>query len=311
MSEAILLVGHGSREAAGNLEIEDFAQRWRARQPDWPIHVCFIEFADVLPDEGLARAAQSARRVIVVPLILNAAGHVKMEIPQHIAQARARYPDTEFIYTPHLSACDPILTVLKRRLRTAMHGLDMPDPTTTGVIVLGRGSSDRMANGDVAKMARWLQEESDHELVDIAFTGITYPRLERVVQRQVRLGMTQIIILPYYLFTGTLIERITRQVVHLQGQYPSIRFARGDYFGFEDEIFEIAERRVLEARRGGHAGVMPCDGCKYREFAAAHGLGHAHASRDDDAHGHAHHEHEHHHRHERGHDHAQSIGQAS
>lgn len=311
MNEAILLIGHGSREAAGNLEIEDFAQRWRARQPDWRIHVCFIEFASVLPDEGLARAAQCARRVIVVPLILNAAGHVKMEIPQHIAQARARYPDTEFIYTPHLSACDPILAVLKRRLRTAMHGLDMPDPTTTGVVVLGRGSSDRMANGDVAKMARWLQEESDHEMVDIAFTGITYPRLERVVQRHVRLGMTQIVILPYYLFTGTLIERIARQVVHLQRQYPHIRFARGGYFGFEDEIFEVAEQRVHAARRGDHAGVMPCDGCKYRESAAAHGAGHAHSSRHADQCGHVHHEHEHEHGHERDRDRGQAAGCSS
>jgi sirohydrochlorin cobaltochelatase len=47
-------------------------------------------------------------------------------------------------------------------------------------------------------MARWLWEETQHELVDIAFTGITFPRLESAVQRQVKLGMTQICILPYY-----------------------------------------------------------------------------------------------------------------
>ena len=50
----------------------------------------------------------------------------------------------------------------------------MPDLVTTSVILLGRGSSDRMANGDVARMARWLFEVSEHELVDIAFTGITH-----------------------------------------------------------------------------------------------------------------------------------------
>jgi sirohydrochlorin ferrochelatase len=46
---------------------------------------------------------------------------------------------------------------LKRQLRRAMAALDMPDPTTTGVVLLGRGSSDRGANGDMAKMARWLR----------------------------------------------------------------------------------------------------------------------------------------------------------
>jgi len=274
MNETILLIGHGSREAAGNHEVEQFAERWRARHPQWRIHVCFIEFAEVLVDQGLTEAARNARRVIVVPLILNAAGHAKMEIPRSIEAARRRHPQTEFIYTPHLGANDAVLAVLQRRLGTAMHELDMPDPKTTGVILLGRGSSDRMANGEVAKMARWLAEVSEHDLVDIAFTGITHPRLERVVQRQVRLGMTQIVVLPYYLFTGTLMQRIKRQVRHLSQQYPQIRFARGAYFGFEEEIFTLVDQRVAEA--GQRHGQMPCDGCKYRETAAAHGHAHTH-----------------------------------
>ena len=285
MNETILLVGHGSREPAGNTEIEEFARRWCVRQPEWDIRVCFIEFAEPLVEKGLERAAGNAGRVIVVPLILNAAGHVKMEIPGHIEAARARHPRTEFIYAPHLGACDPILAILKRRLNQAMRALDVPDPRTTGVILLGRGSSDRVANGEVAKMARWLQEEGEHELVDIAFTGITHPRLERVVQRQARLGMTQIAVLPYYLFTGTLIERIQRQVGHLETQYPRIRFARGDYYGFEEEIFQLLESRVREARAGLNGAPMPCDGCKYRALIAEQSHGHRH---DDANHRHAH-----------------------
>lgn len=272
MNDVILLIGHGSREPAGNHEIEMFAQIWRQQQPDWTIEVCFIEFAEVLIADGLARAARRARRVVAVPLILNAAGHVKMEIPEHIEAARHNHPETEFVYAPHLDACDPILAILKRQLRTAMHELDMPDPRTTGVILLGRGASDRMANGEVAKMARWLQESSDHELVDTAFTGITHPRLERVVQRHAQLGMMQLIILPYYLFTGTLMQRIERQVAHLQRQYPHLRIACGAHFGFEAEIFDLLTLRVAEA--GCETTRMPCDGCKYREFAHTHGHGH-------------------------------------
>jgi len=287
MTDVILLVGHGSRDAHGNIEIERFAQQWRARQPQWQIQVCFIEFADVLLDEGLRRAAQTASRVIVVPLILNAAGHVKMEIPQHLAAARQAWPDVEFIYTPHLGASDPILAILKRRLHTAMDQLDMPDPSTTGVILLGRGASDKMANGEVAKMARWLQEEGRHELVEIAFTGITYPRLERVVQRQALMGMTQIVILPYYLFTGTLIERIRRQVDHLRNQYPRVRFALGQYFGFEREIFELLEHHVAAVLQGLPDAPMPCDGCKYRVIAQEQGHGHSHQHTHAHEHDHA------------------------
>ena len=273
--ETILLIGHGSREAEGNDEIHRFVAQWRARQPGWNIEVCFIEFAAPSLHDGLQQAGRNARRVLVLPLILNAAGHVKMEIPEAIEHAREHCPGTEFLYGPHLTACDPILDVLRRNLRKCMSELDMPDPTTTGVVLLGRGSSDRQANGDVAKMARWLMEETDHELVDLAFTGITWPRLERAVQRQVMLGMKQVVVLPYYLFTGTLMQRIARQVDHLRQQYPQVRFAEASYFGFEKEIFALLEQRVADLRAGVPDAKLPCDGCKYREI--AHDLGHGHS----------------------------------
>jgi sirohydrochlorin cobaltochelatase len=104
----ILIVGHGSREESGNQEIRDFIAQWRARQPGWRIEVCFIEFASPSLHDGLGAAAQGARRVLVLPLILNAAGHVKMEIRGH-RHARAHCPQVEFLYGPHLTACDPIL----------------------------------------------------------------------------------------------------------------------------------------------------------------------------------------------------------
>lgn len=274
MTDTVLIVGHGSRDLNGNIEIEHFVDQLRAQQPHWRIELCFIEFADVLIEDGLARAALDAQRVIVVPLILNAAGHVKMEIPEHIEQARIAFPLCEFVYAPHLGACDEIVKILRRNLNKGLQALDMPDPTTTGIVLLGRGASDRQANGEVAKMARWLQEDTRHELVDIAFTGITYPRLEKAVQRQIQLGMMQIVVLPYYLFTGTLMERIKRQVTRLQLQYPQVQFHCGDYFGFEPEIFQLVEERVTQIDAS--AFRMPCDGCKYREFAHDHGHGHSH-----------------------------------
>ncbi len=276
MNDILLLVGHGSRDPEGNREIEVFAEQWRVRHPERVIEVCFIEFAEVLVEQGLDRAARYGARVLVVPLILNAAGHVKMELPEHLEHARLRHPEVEFIYCPHLGSNREILGILKRNLDHALQDMDRPDPLNTGIILLGRGSSDRVANGEVAKMARWLYEEGHHPMVDIAFTGITFPRLESVVQRQVTLGMSQIIILPYYLFTGTLISRIKRQHATLQQQYPHIRFGLAHYLGFEEEIYELLEQRVQQARDIEAPRMMECDGCKYREWAADHGEGHHH-----------------------------------
>ncbi|MDX8409497.1 MAG: sirohydrochlorin chelatase [Mariprofundales bacterium] len=278
MSDTILLVGHGSRNREGNEEIERVAALWRQRRPADRIEVCFIEFAEVLLDAGLDVAASNATKVIVVPLILGAAGHVKMEIPHHIAAARQRHPEITFIMAKHLGAGTKILQALQSELRQAMLALDAPDAKNSGVVLLGRGSSDMVANGELAKMARWLLETTDHDLVDIAFTGITFPKIETVVQRQVACGMKQIIVLPYYLYTGVLIERIARQVARLKQQYPTIAFALGQYIGFHDAIYDLLDSRVAEAIGEGvdEPIMLECDGCKYRALAEEHGAEHHH-----------------------------------
>lgn len=285
----VLLAGHGSRNLEGNQEIERFAEQWRAMHPDWRIEVCFIEHAEILLNEGLDRAAKGAERVVMIPFILNAAGHVKMELPAALNAARERHPSVEFVVTRHLGMGREMLKVLQGQLDDLMKSLGVPDPQTTGVILLGRGSSDTGANGELARMARWVFEDNDHELVDLAFTGVTWPRLESVVQRQAKLGMSQICIVPVYLFTGVLIERIKAQVERLKQQYPQIAFALGTHFGFDPAIFNL-----LDARAGSHelpeGGLLECDGCKYREVAETEHLhDHSHtATGSCCSHGHAH-----------------------
>ncbi len=288
----LLLVGHGSRNRAGNAEIQQFASAWRALHADWRIDVCFIEHADILVPAGLDRAAAGSRRVIVLPFILNAAGHVKMELPAAIAAARQRHPAVDFACTRHLGMGREILAVLQAQLDRLMQSLAMPDPRTTGVILLGRGSSDAGANGELARMSRWLFEDNDHELVDLAFTGVTWPRLETVVQRQQRLGMGQICIVPVYLFTGVLMERIHAQVARLRSQHPQTAFALGTHFGFDKGVFALLDARVADAGLP-EGGLLECDGCKYRQAAEAEHL-----------HDHSHTGCDHHHGHHAGHAHA-------
>ena len=301
----ILLVGHGSRGREGNKETINFAAQWRELNPEWRIEVCFIEHAEVLLDDGLDRAARNAKKVLAIPFILNAAGHVKMELPHALAEARLRHPGVEFIVTRHLGMGREMLVVLQGQLDRLIKQMAVPDPMTTGVVLLGRGSSDAGANGELAKMARWIFEDNEHELVDLAFTGVTWPRLETVVQRQVKLGMMQIAIVPVYLFTGVLIERIQEQVARLQRQYPQITFALGTHFGFDKGVFELLDSKASGAENANSAegGMLECDGCKYREAAeeehlhdhshtatgaAAPGCGHAHGHDHGHAHGHAH-----------------------
>ena len=248
----LLLVGHGSRGSTGNADTLRFLAQWREHHPAWRITLCFIEHADLLLDAGLDQAAQDARQVRVIPFILNAAGHVKMDVPVAVAAARQRHPSVEFVVMPPLGIGRELLSVLQKQLDRLMQELAQPDPQTTGVLLLGRGSSDVDANGEMARMARWLFEDNNHELDDLAFTGVTWPRLETVVQRQVKLGMQQIVILPVYLFNGVLFERIQTQLARLQSQYPQIALASGTPLAFEPEIFTLLDTRADASQQHTH-----------------------------------------------------------
>jgi sirohydrochlorin cobaltochelatase len=241
-----LLVGHGSRGPQGNQEALDFVAQWRAHHPDWRIETCFIEHAEVLLADGLEHAATHSRRVRLLPLILNAAGHVKDDLPEAVAAARSQHPGTTFEIAPPLGMGSTVQQILTTRLAKLMHTLAMPDPKTTGVILLGRGSSDATANGELASLARRLFEAHHHELIDLAFTGIAWPRLESVVQRQLKLGMTQICIQPVYLFSGVLTERIAEQCQRLRKLHPQISFALGQHFGAEPSLFELLDERAQQ-----------------------------------------------------------------
>lgn len=263
-NEVILLVAHGARDPGneGNREVEAFAELWRARHPDTDIQVCWIEYADILLEAGLEKAATTAGsggRVLVLPLILNPAGHIRGDIPHALDAARLAHPTVEFRYAPHLGTTQQLLKALRYRLHQAMVALHMPDPRTTGVVLLARGASDMEATGEVAKMAHWLYETTDHELVLPAFTGICFPRLEQVVQRLDRLGMSQIIVLPDYLFTGRLIKRIAQQVERLRLQYPTRSIVQAGYIGAHEQLLDLLDLRLTQCRDG--SALLPCDGC--------------------------------------------------
>ena len=138
-----------------------------------------------------------------------------------------------------------ILAVLQNgQLDRLMKRLAMPDPQTTGVILLGRGSSDAGANGELAQ--RWRAGFSRRTTTNSS----TWPSpaspgraLETVVQRQVKLGMTQIAIVPVHLFTGVLIEASSSRSSASPQQYPQIAPSRSAHFGFDPSIFACSTRQ--------------------------------------------------------------------
>jgi sirohydrochlorin cobaltochelatase len=85
-----------------------------------------------------------------------------------------------------------------------------------------------------------------------------------------------VVVLPYYLFTGTLMQRIHRQVDHLRAAVPADALCLGTHFGFEKEIFDLLEQRVPTCWPACPTASCPATAASTASSHDTH-MGHAHA----------------------------------
>ena len=82
MKPALLVIGHGTKSAAGVAEFSALIDRVRSRAVEADIEGGFLELAPPPIQEAVVRLVEAGHRSIdVVPLVLVAAGHSKGDIP--------------------------------------------------------------------------------------------------------------------------------------------------------------------------------------------------------------------------------------
>ena len=93
MSDALLIAAHGSRDEAGVEELWELADAWQRLRPDRLQAAGFLEFARPTIGEAIDDlVGRGASRVVVVPAMLMAAGHVKNDVPSELHEGRLRHP---------------------------------------------------------------------------------------------------------------------------------------------------------------------------------------------------------------------------
>ncbi|MFF4650061.1 sirohydrochlorin chelatase [Streptomyces sp. NPDC001380] len=257
---ALLVVGHGTRDEAGAEAFRSFVDGLRGRLPGTPVGGGFIELSPPpLADAVAALAADGVRRFAAVPLVLVAAGHAKGDIPAALARERERHPGTSYAYGRPLGPHPALLAVLERRLDEV---LDPADRASTTVLLVGRGSTDPDANAEVCKVGRLLWEGRGLAGVETAFVSLAAPDVAAGLERCRRLGARRVVVLPYFLFTGVLPERVDRQAAAWAAAHPGVEVRRAAVMGAAEELAGLVVERYREALAGDLR--MNCDTCVYR-----------------------------------------------
>jgi len=298
MRQGILLVFHGSRDPEGIQEFLAFYKEAERVFPEWAVRPAFLEFAEPSILDALeAMVREGLHRIVVLPLFLIGATHLKSDLPTAIHVARIRFPQVEFVYGRHLDVHPKLNEILDQRFTETERKLAPLNRAETIILLVGRGSSDPDANSDVYKVGRLFWEGRGFRSVEVAFSGITGPSVVEGIKRCARLGAHTIVVLPYFLFTGVLVKRMAREVAEMQVALAPVRVVMADYLGSHPNLLAVLEERLQEVVQG--AVAMSCDRCKHRvvlpgfehEVGAPQGSDHHHGLRSKYHDGHDHHHH--------------------
>ncbi|MFL6111673.1 MAG: sirohydrochlorin chelatase [Catenulispora sp.] len=296
---ALLIVGHGTRDADGAADFRALVARVARRAVSSTkrldaassapaVDGGFIELSAPPVGEAVTRLVDAGHsRLAAVPLVLVAAGHAKGDIPGSLNRERLRHQGLSFSYGRPLGVHPTILSLLEARLDAVLPREERAD---AAVLLVGRGSTDPDANAEVYRASRLLWEGRGIGMVETAFVSLARPSVAEGLERCRRLGAERIVILPYFLFRGVLPDRIAEQ----SGGYPV-----APVIGDCDELADLVLERYAEAVAGDIR--MNCDTCVYR--IAMPGFEHRvgavqapHHHPDEDGHEH-HHSHSHAHSH--------------
>jgi len=117
---ALVLVDHGSREAAANQQLESVAERLRRRLDGWIVRVAHLEIAAPSLEEALSSCvAEGAREIVVHPYFLADGRHARRDVPRQAQEAAARHPGVHVVVTPPLGLHPGLLDAVIDRVRTA------------------------------------------------------------------------------------------------------------------------------------------------------------------------------------------------
>lgn len=324
---AVMICGHGSRSVAAVNEFNMLAYHLRRRLPEYDVDSGFLEFARPMIRDGLdALRDRGAERILCLPGMLFAAGHVKNDLPAEINAFGAEHPGIEMKYGRELAVDTRLLRAASARVEEAERRAGPAVARReTLLMVVGRGTNDPDANSNVSKVARMLWEGMGFGWTEVCYSGVAYPLVDVGLEHAVRLGYRRIIVFPYFLFTGILVDRIYAHADACQANHPQVEIVKAPYLKDHPLVIDTFVERVGEMLTG--ANVMNCQLCKYREqiigFEQDQGapqVGHHFHVRGigtdgDHGHGHAHghghgHDHGHGHSHDHGHGHGHDHGHA-
>lgn len=260
----IVVAGHGSRDPDGIREFEALIELIRARAPQHVVSHGYLEFASPTIDQAVAaNLAAGVRQVVMVPGVLLAAMHAKNDMPSELLTYARAHPEIDFHFGAPLGLHPLLLQLVQERIVAA----ESASPHTVRrddscLVLVGRGTTDPDANGEVAKFARMIEEGMGFGAACVCYSGTAKPLVADGLRAAARMGYARLVVVPFFLFDGVLVKRIYDAADALQEREPEVEVLKAGYLGAHPHVADVLIDRAREAVAG--RAAMNCSLCKYR-----------------------------------------------
>jgi sirohydrochlorin ferrochelatase len=205
--DAVVLVAHGSADPRAAATTRALGRAVAAARPGLDVRAAYLEHAGPRPGEVLARVARARYaetrypRTTVVPLLLTAAYHGRVDLPAVLAAARADGVDLPVRVTDVLGPVGgvvpaPLLAGLRRRLAETGTGYD-------AVVLTAAGTRDATARATVDEAAAALGAALGVPCVP-AYASAAPPTAGEAVTALRAAGADRVAMAAYFLATGQL-----------------------------------------------------------------------------------------------------------
>lgn len=270
MRPPLLLIGHGTHDDTGVAEFGRFVHRLRCRLDGDVADVSggFVTGARPPLAESVASlVARGHHHLVAQPLSLTGDRAALGDIPGTLALAQELHPTLGYDLGRPLGPDPRILELLAERLADA--AADMPTfvrgtfveepepiaPGETAVVLVGHGSPSTSANAEVHRVSRlfWETHAADYLTVETAYVSHARPGVPGGLERCRRLGAKRVIVLPYVLFAGGVLERIWAQALAYGANHEGLDIRCAEVIGDCEGLADVVIDRYEEALAGAAA----------------------------------------------------------
>ncbi|SCL39616.1 Sirohydrochlorin ferrochelatase [Micromonospora rhizosphaerae] len=197
----MVLVAHGSRDPRAAEATRALARAVAAARPGTTVLPSWLDHTEPGPTAVLRGLAEAGRpQAVLVPLLLTAAYHRRVDIPAAVAAAREPGPAMDVRVTDVLGPADAavdaaLLAALRRRLAEA-------DPGRFDALVLAAaGTRDPHARGSVGRVAAALGGELGVPC-RVSYASAAPPSTGAAVTRLRAAGARRVAVAAYFLAPG-------------------------------------------------------------------------------------------------------------